>query len=75
MEFREKGVTLLVLQLENKFSLENSFSLPSSKQGFATLGLLLPNFCYTSVSVETLRDILYVRYVAPFIVEKGARFA
>ena len=41
LKFHEKGVILLVLQLENHYLLKNSSSLPSSKQGFAPLRLLL----------------------------------
>jgi hypothetical protein len=42
LEFREKGVILLVLQLENNYLLKKSSSLPSSKQGFTPLELFLP---------------------------------
>jgi hypothetical protein len=83
LEFREKRVILLVLQLENNYFFKNSFSLPSSRQGFVPLGLFLPNSLYStilvllgifSVSVETLQDDLFVRYEAPFIVVKGLGF-
>ena len=98
MEFREKGVILLVLQLENNYLLKNFSSLRSSRQGFSLLNYFFSLLLYVStsvelhyfrttslcsiihvflgifnISVETLRDDLFVRYGGSFYSGKGAR--